>query len=573
MRRSPFAAAALVAALVGVGVGVRGARAGGDPATTTAADATESGRRIERALDLVLDASPRVASGPRTLAIVLDPSATLAAAGFAERLDAALARHEKALAATEVAVVRVGAKDPVVLPATGDRAAVSAAVRDALRLARNETRNVYADVRAAAQAMAGRAGAREVLLVSLENGDAEDDLEGTVKSLERARVRCFVLAGEAFLSDSYWLSHPRTGAPKGTTLTGGDAAFAEVPWGWLFQRGQAHEESSSGYAPYGLTRLAAATEGRVFLHAGPGGGHKCSAYGVCRFCAGTGDHAPAGEAFLPARLKPLAPSAAARDDVVAAAGRDPAYRLVLATWRKAADAGLVRSRPSIENAGGAWRLARATAGTATSPMSGLAFAAGAARAGKALEALERIRAEHEADLEKLPDGCEPRWRAVAEHVRVMLHVTRVNLVQFVGWCQDAGPAMAEKKERVVEPPEVPWRYGPDTTFVGMSWTDLPLCHGAGPVRELYLPGGPALDRALADLDGVWKAHVARYGGTPFAVAARRASVAQFLLTVRGTVTPPPRPKDGSTTEPPPTTDRPSRDGGGGTSSGPTTSGG
>ncbi len=162
---------------------------------------------------------------------------------------------------------------------------------------------------------------------------------------------------------------------------------------------------------------------------------------------------------------------------------------------------------------------------------------------------------------------------MAEHVRVMLHVTRVNLVEFVGWCHDAGPSMAEKKERVVEPPEVPWRYGPDTTFIGMSWTDLPLCHGAGPVRELYLPGGPALDRALSDLDGVWKAHVARYGGTPFAVAARRASVAQFLLTVRGTVTPPPRPKDGSTTEPPPTTDRPSRDGGGGTSSGPTTSGG
>lgn len=572
MRRPPLVAFALAAALLGAtGLSPR-VGVGGETATT-AADATESGRRIERALDLVFDASPRVASGPRTLALVVDPSAALAAAGFAERLEAALARQAKALAGTEVAVVRVGAKDPVVLAPTGDRAAVASAVREALRLARNETRNVYADVRAAAQAMAGRAGARELLLVSLENGDAEDDLEGTVKALERARVRCFVLAGEAFLSDSYWLSHPRTGAPKGTTLTGGDAAFAEVPWGWVFQRGQAHEESSSGYAPYGLTRLAAATEGRVFLHAAPGGGHKCSAYGGCRFCTGTGDHAPAGEAFLPARLKPLAPSAAARDDVVAAAGRDPAYRLVLATWKKAADAGLLRGRPSLENAGGAWRLARATSGPATSPMTGLAFAAGAARAAKLLETLERLRAEHEADLEKLPDGCEPRWRAVAEHVRVMLHVTRVNLLEFVGWCQEAGPSMAEKKERVLEPPELPWRSGPETTFVGTSWTDLPLCHGAGVVRELYLPGGPALDRALADLDGVWKAHVARYGGTPFAIAARRASIAQFLLTVRGTVTPPPRPKDGSTTEPPPTTDRPTRDGGGGTSSGPTTSGG
>jgi hypothetical protein len=245
MRRSPLAAAVLVAALAGVGLGVRGARAGGDTATS-AADATEPGRRIERALDLVLDATPRVPSGPRTLALVVDPSATLASAGFAERLDAALARQAKALAATELLVVRAGAKDPVVLPATADHAAVSAAVRDALKLARNETRNVYADVRTAVQAMAGRAGARELLLVTLENGDAEDDLEGTVKTLERGHVRCFVLAGEAFLSDSYWLSHPKTGAPKGTTLTGGDAAFAEVPWGWLFQRGQAHESRRAG---------------------------------------------------------------------------------------------------------------------------------------------------------------------------------------------------------------------------------------------------------------------------------------------------------------------------------------
>ena len=40
---------------------------------------------------------------------------------------------------------------------------------------------------------------------------------------------------------------------------------------------------------------------------------------------------------------------------------------------------------------------------------------------------------------------------------------------------------------------------------------------------IFVPPPPdEMNRALSDLDGVWKAHVARYGGTPFAVAARRA---------------------------------------------------
>jgi len=564
---------ALVVVLLAWLGAVRPAVAGGD--ATTAADATESGRRIGRALDLVLDASMRVATGPRTLALVVDPSASLVAAGFPDRFEAALDHHAEKLATTEFVVLRVGGKDPVVLGPTSDRAAAARAVRTALTAARNETHNVYADVRAAVQALSGRPGAREVLLVTLENGDAEDDLEGTVRALERGKVRCFVLAREAYLSDSYWHSHPRTTAPRGTTFTGGDAAFAEVPWGFVLQRGNPNEEASSGFGPFGLTRLAAATGGRVFLHDDPASSHRCTANGVCRFCAGTDDHAPAGEGYLAARTKPLAPSVAARDDVYVTAGRDPAYRVVLATWKKLADAGLVRSRPSIEGAGAAWKAARVTTGAAAPLLAaGLAFTTGATRASKALEACERIRAELEADLVKTTDDASPRARAIAEYVRLMLYVTRANLIQLGAWCQDTGPTLVGKKPRELLAPELAWRSDPDLQYSGIAWSDLPLCHGVGPVLDLSLPGGAAMHRALGDLDGVFKAYLARYGGTPFGVAARRASIALFFPGVVGKAVPLPRTPNGGS-EPATTTpaDRPTRDGGGGTSSGPTTSGG
>src|SRR5437763_192552 len=87
----------------------------------------------------------------------------------------------------------------------------------------------FAPARAVAQSLAGKPGSHEVLLVTLENGDVEDDLEATVTALRHAHVRTFVLAHEAFLSDSYATSHYAPAPPKGTTWSGEDGAFAEVP--------------------------------------------------------------------------------------------------------------------------------------------------------------------------------------------------------------------------------------------------------------------------------------------------------------------------------------------------------
>ena len=77
-----------------------------EDSTTTAADTTETGRRLDHALDVVLDGSNRAATGPRTLCIVVDATPSLTTAGFAEHFDAALERNAAKLATTEIQELR-----------------------------------------------------------------------------------------------------------------------------------------------------------------------------------------------------------------------------------------------------------------------------------------------------------------------------------------------------------------------------------------------------------------------------------------------------------------------------------
>ena len=39
----------------------------------------------------------------------------------------------------------------------------------------------------------------------------------------------------------------------------------EVPWGWLFQQSVANQTVPGGFASFGLTRIATASGGRIFL--------------------------------------------------------------------------------------------------------------------------------------------------------------------------------------------------------------------------------------------------------------------------------------------------------------------
>jgi hypothetical protein len=79
--------------------------------------------------------------------------------------------------------------------------------------------------------LAQRPGARSILLLTLENGDAEDDLDGTAARLEQVHVQVHIVASEAYVADSYWAERGWEKSPRGTKLTGGDSGMIDLPWG------------------------------------------------------------------------------------------------------------------------------------------------------------------------------------------------------------------------------------------------------------------------------------------------------------------------------------------------------
>lgn len=540
--------------------------------STDAASVTQAGRGLDKALDQVLTL-PLAEGRPVTSVLFLvDVTRALKEAAFGERLSQALQRHGKALQGVEVGLARAGAKGLVTVPPGSDRVALLADLDAALSAASgNPVRNLYADARAAAQALSGEG--RRLVLVSLDNGDAEDDVEATVKALVRSRVSCCVIAREAWLADSYAWSHPsQVSAPKGTVLAGGDGAWPEVPWGWVLQQYNGHEVAPSGYAPYGLARLAAGTGGRVFLYSASGGRHECAAQGICTFCEQ--DHLPAHEGYLPHRVKTLAPSLAPRDEVLAEDARDPWLRLVLDLWEKAAKEGLIRSRPPVSVAGGGLKLEhRAVNVPSTLSQSGLAFGRLAKEAARLREAGDRLLAAYQDDLAKIaPDAGSPRHRATADLVRVQLHLTLVNLGLLEGWCLGAGPAEVGRTEHVPEPPEVA-RYAQDQRVVGWTYSTNCLCHGLAPYRQQRLSGGGDLGQRFDALEAVLATYFQRYDHTPYGAAARRTGLTVFIPTIQGKLLPLPPRKGGSTeAEGGATTDRPGRSGGGSGESGPATTG-
>ena len=537
--------------------------------TATAASWTERGRSLDRILDMVLLPGGRPIEGARTLLVLLDPTPSLVQCGFGPSLERALARHAQALGETQVVVRRLGEDGRYVLHPASDPPAVGRAVEEALQAPSTAIRNVYEDVRRAVVELRRHSGGRDLLLVTLENGDGEDDVEATASAVRAAGVRLAIVGREAFLSDSYWLS--RAAPPTRLEMAGADGAFIELPWGYLFQQQVANEAVASGFPIYGLGRLAAAADGHVYLYyPSAATGHACTVYGTCPFCRG--DHLPDEEAYQSHRLRALAPSGASRRDAALEAVRDPYYRAVLAAWDAVARKGLVRSRPSLKAGGGIVRNpvgALAPLGRSTS------FAGQAGRADKLVRVLDGVLQELEDALRAVDEGQGSlRYRAMGDTTVAMLRVTRMNLILFAAFCREVAPLWVKQAGEELEPPEIPFYRG-DERFTGVGFTNLSLCHGVAPFRQLYLPGGERTQHELEALDAALEGFFARYAHTPFAAVVRRSGLARFTLTVRGTYVPPPKRRVPGSTEDETTTEteRPARAGSPSSGTGGPTSGG
>ncbi len=536
----------------------------------TAAAITEPGRTLTRPLDVVFG-SPVEQYG-RTILVVVDPSAALAEQGFATAFADTLLKHGKNLTTTRIGLGVVGQKGCVVTPPTLEHATVVTALRAALQRPAAEFLNVYADVRAAAATFSG-ATERVLLLVTMDNGDVEDDVEQTVSVLQKQKVRVVVLTSETTLADSYWAARPYQEKPRGTTLTGGDSAVIDVPWGWLFQIAAANEMTPAGFAMWGLSRLAAATNGKVFLHStAPQTAHDCSYLSRCLFC--TGDHLPPDDAWNEQLLGQLGPLATSRQEAMKELGADPWFRAMVETWRAAADAGLVRDNPAVRLTITA-EADRARPGRDLDLNDTANFERAAKRAEEAAAKCKVLAEQLVAKLDKIPAGSGlARAEAGARYTRVLLQLTRVNLLSFAGFCRDVAPALFDKGEPEPLPPEVR-NLDRDDRPVGIGWSNLCLCHGVKPFFGVELAGGKELVPELVELDRVYSAFQARYAKSQFGYALRRNGIAQFWPTFPGITgkLPRNRPKTDSEPNGPVTPKRPPREGGSsGGATGPTTGG-
>lgn len=542
-------------------------------APRTAAAVTEPGRTLQRPLAMWLGGAGGEAV-ERTLLLVLDADKALADAGFADAFAAAVAASGKELAATALGLAIVGERGAPAVAPTREHAAVVAAVRQRLAQASGGPQNLFASLREHAATLAQGAGERRALLVSLANGDLEDQVEKTADQLARARVRVDVLTVEAALADTYWAEREFEAKQLGGLMVGGDAAVIDVPWDFTLQWAAANAITPAGHATWALSHLAASTQGRVFLHAGPGGGaHECQQVFYCRFC--DGDHRPVGESWNATLVAQYAPLALARDQVARELGADPAFAAVLEAWEAAAKAGLVGASPALEAQGGAVRPARRRVGRDLRLFGSYGSSSAVRGAEQAAKAAAQLRDRLTARLDDLGEQGSPRSRVIGRYTAVMLQVTRVNLLAYVAWSAEIPLRTAQDG---LLPPEQPLVAEPQRA-IGVGLSPMGLCHGVRPFLELDLPGGEPLREELRRLDAMFTGFMHRHGRSPFGTALRSANLALFHPTYPGIAKgPAPKRRRGVVDDAKPVTPvRPDRRGSGaggaGGAGGPTTGGG
>jgi hypothetical protein len=461
----------------------------------------------------------------------------------------------------------------VVAPASPDLAAAVKAVRD-LGEAPDETYKSGLDaIRRVAQAMGTFAGRKLLVLVTMENGDTEDNLEETLKKLQACGVTLHVASREAVYSDPFY--EARAGGLAGYyksydlelpyDLTGLDSPVAEYPLGWVLDRTGIHHAVPSGFGTYALTRLALATGGTysILPVTDPGVLPFCAEAG-CPLCAG--GHGGCDAVYDPSRLALVAPAFGPREAYRGELGKVALARTFFQAWQIAYDAGLCAMAPPWEVKGGSLnprgpRGARGPLQPVPWPSAqpeGIAWTgwdldrtthggqgvAGDWKVEDAIRECEKaiVLLENGLRTAGLPEPSR-RLVATAETLLCQLHATRFNLNQFRIVRDDlkaadaplpaaatmggfARPALADTRKR----PAQKWNY---------DYRDVWLCHGGDHAADVTFLGGAPVRREQAALVERIEKNIQKYRGTPWEILSRRIG----LVLIRPIAVPPPPPPD------------------------------
>lgn len=500
--------------------------------SVSAADLTTRGRSLEGMLEAVL--FPK-GDPERSILLVVDPSRALRSASFPSTLQRVLRAHAKETVRLRLGIALIGAKkgmDP--LPPGSDLIDVQKRAYVSLKSTRNVLRDVYTPLKRSIKLFAREPGRRTIMLFTQQNGDTEYKLEKVIAALKSAKIRVVVVTREVILSDSYWYSYAGRSAkaPERAYLGGSDAAFVEIPDGWINQVSSLTGVAGSGFATWGLSRLAAGTGGRVeVLYTSESSSHRCGDEWTCLFCRGT--HVARSQVLRPVRLKSVAPSLQPRRVVLKQAASDPYYKAVLHAWRAAYKAGLTIEEPTVRRTGGSLVPNRDRKmnfqfyyGESVSRWrrTGQDAKARAKAAGRISNALLKSIANGDRG------GGSARYRAVAELTHLMLRLTRLNLLYLEAFCRDVAPKLTAKRAPVFSLPEVRmFSYPDDLAGFYLLTNTIPLCHGVRPFFDLKLPGGAPLDFELRLFAGEYQDFLKKNAHTPYAVAISYMGIARYSV--------------------------------------------
>jgi hypothetical protein len=427
-----------------------------------------------------------------------------------------------------MAVVGLGENPELVCPITRDLDEVADSIRALTARPDDAFKNTMDGMRIAATAMKEYKGEKILVLMTLENGDNEDDIELTRKLLEKYEIKLEVVSLEAIYSDPWWQVYGGSYKNMGFDLYGAETPYREYPAGWLYDPLIYSNTVPSGFGFYGLAHLAAETGGKYFLYAPPAEGQRFCKTVRCPFCNST--HTECDAIYDPMKLGTLQPSVESRKDYESDMRKEKLYHATAKAWEIAYKTGVCGNEPPLLSKGSTVVDSEGKINKNNRPT----YYPNGDWKGLKSKALKGIKELDKAisQLKKaigVPsrDSMPTRVEANAESLLIHLSAARFNLGQLTLLCDGmikldkAKPAAADA---FAKPKLEKARGKKVTTYM----TDtLYFCHGGDRMKNIGFLGGKDTRKELLELCELVDKTSARYNETPWELIVRRAGLVLF----------------------------------------------
>jgi len=405
----------------------------------------------------------------------------------------------------------------------------------------HRVKNVYRAVQRVVSGLKGAVRKPVLILLTLQNGDAEYQLETTARMLVKQNYTVHVIGREAIFSDSFYLGNHRLNPGTNVRKAGSEGPFRMFPSGWILQRQRERitRITPSGFGLYGLQRLVNVTGGTYFMYypeefRSP----YCEAVS-CAFCGGA--HMSCNRPYRYQVLDRFSPWVGSRRQYKKQLADSRLARRYFSVWRKAHSLGVVSRAPPFHlQTGRVIKPAHATSlrdrFAYGNGLKQLLRRAGTARkkAAKLNVLIQKIEGIHQ---KPVVEYRLPRIAANAKLLDLLLRATRFNLKQLVRFARRIRTLhrLKEVPDDLLHPLQMPLQYKGELTWNG-SRTQYEIrgytfCHGPKQIRSVRFLGGKRGDQGIRKLARTVRKVLRELKGTPWELAARRINVITYRTSI------------------------------------------